>query len=233
MPGANFWAVLLFFTLIVLGFSSAFVMLDVVATCIVDSGAIRLSRPTVVTILTLVSFLMCLPYCTEFGYYLLDGIDRWVNNVALIFVVWSEVVSATTAYRWKDVVDQTGLPAFIVYNIGYFLGQILIPIVGHTTGNPGAGIGAGVGFSVLMSIAAVTLTREPTAPAASFWNRNTWAKRFWSGSILESTLATLGTNCPSVFHNFHFSELGTAYCDGVVYQGMERKLVESPTWVSC
>ena len=38
MPGANWWAILLFFTLVVLGFSSAFVMLDVVATLIVDSG---------------------------------------------------------------------------------------------------------------------------------------------------------------------------------------------------
>jgi solute carrier family 6 GABA transporter-like protein 1 len=66
MPGANFWAVLLFFTLIVLGFSSAFVMLDVPATVIVDSGT-KLSRPVIVTLLTLVSFLMCLPYCTQFG----------------------------------------------------------------------------------------------------------------------------------------------------------------------
>lgn len=86
MPGSNFWAVVLFFTLIVLGFSSAFVMLDVVATLLVDGG-VKYSRPQIVTFLTLLSFLMCIPYCTQFGYYLLDGIDRWVNNVLLIFVV--------------------------------------------------------------------------------------------------------------------------------------------------
>jgi SNF family Na+-dependent transporter len=34
MPGSNFWAILLFFTLIVLGFSSAFVMLAVKAVTI-------------------------------------------------------------------------------------------------------------------------------------------------------------------------------------------------------
>lgn len=87
MPGANFWAILLFFTLIVLGFSSAFVMLDVVVTLICDSGLTKLSRPAIVTALTILCFLMCIPYCTEFGYYLLDGVDRWVNNIALIFVV--------------------------------------------------------------------------------------------------------------------------------------------------
>jgi solute carrier family 6 GABA transporter-like protein 1 len=58
MPGANFWAVLLFFTLIVLGFSSAFVMLDVVVTLICDSGLVKASRPVVVTALTILSFLM-------------------------------------------------------------------------------------------------------------------------------------------------------------------------------
>jgi len=58
MPGANFWAVLLFFTLIVLGFSSAFVMLDVVVTLICDSGLVKASRPVVVTALTVLCFLM-------------------------------------------------------------------------------------------------------------------------------------------------------------------------------
>jgi solute carrier family 6 GABA transporter-like protein 1 len=58
MPGANFWAVLLFFTLIVLGFSSAFVMLDVVVTLICDSGMTKASRPMVVTAVVVLSFLM-------------------------------------------------------------------------------------------------------------------------------------------------------------------------------
>jgi solute carrier family 6 GABA transporter-like protein 1 len=105
MPGAKLWVVLLFFTLVVLGFSSAFVMLDVVVTLICDSGMVKASRPMVVTVLTVVSFFMSIPYCTEFGYYLLDGVDRWVNNVALIFVVWSEVSSVTTVCRWRDIVD--------------------------------------------------------------------------------------------------------------------------------
>jgi solute carrier family 6 GABA transporter-like protein 1 len=54
MPGANWWAILLFFTLVVLGFSSAFVMLDVVVTVIVDSG-FKMSRAWVVTLLTVIS----------------------------------------------------------------------------------------------------------------------------------------------------------------------------------
>lgn len=179
MPGANFWAVLLFFTLIVLGFSSAFVMLDVVATLITDSGLTKASRPIIVTALTLLSFLMCLPYCTQFGFYLLDGIDRWVNNVALIFVVWSEVVSSTTVYRWKDVVSQTGLPALILYNVGYIGGQIVGVSVAHGSGVPAAGAGAGFGLYIVCSLVAVSIAKTPDSAAARFWKANKWTSRFW------------------------------------------------------
>ncbi|OJJ53482.1 hypothetical protein ASPSYDRAFT_94684 [Aspergillus sydowii CBS 593.65] len=196
MPGSNFWAILLFFTLIVLGFSSAFVMLDAVATLIVDSGHVKLSRPVIVTILTIISFLMCLPYCTEFGYYLLNGIDRWVNNICLIFVVWSEVVSASTIYRWTDVVDQTGLWAFIVYNFAYFGGQIIGVSVAHGTENPGIGAGAGFGVYAVFAIIAALISNRPTIPAPSFWGKNQFLSQFWylaaySGNQIRRDLNTI------------------------------------------
>jgi solute carrier family 6 GABA transporter-like protein 1 len=178
MPGANFWAVLLFFTLVVLGFSSAFVMLDAAATLIVDSG-LRYSRPTVVTVLTLVSFLMCIPYCTEFGYYLLDGVDRWVNNVLLIFVAWSEVVSATTIYRWSDVVDQTGTLSFYIYNLGFFGAQIFGIALAHGINNPGAGVGAGFGFYIACTVVAVLIAKTPAIKAPRFWGSNAFLARLW------------------------------------------------------
>ncbi|KAL2376667.1 hypothetical protein RJZ90_007345 [Blastomyces dermatitidis] len=178
MPGANFWAVLLFFTLVVLGFSSAFVMLDACATLAVDAG-IKYSRPVVVTFLTILSFLMCLPYCTEFGFYLLDGIDRWINNVVLLFVVWSELVSATVVYRWTDVTSQTGLPAFVTYNIGYFGGQIVGISVAHALENPTAGAIAGFGLYISSSILSVLLAKTPDIKAPSFWHNNIFLVRFW------------------------------------------------------
>ncbi|KAL5358524.1 hypothetical protein BJX96DRAFT_44039 [Aspergillus floccosus] len=178
MPGANFWAFLLFFTLVVLGFSSAFVMLDTVATLIVDSG-VKISRPIIVTALTLISFLMCLPYCTEFGFYLLDGIDRWINNIGLIFVVWSELVGATTVYRWTNVVDLTGLPAFVVYNVGYFGGQIVAVAVAHGLEYPPAGAGAGFGLYIVCTVLAVMISKTPACEAPSVWNRNFLLRRFW------------------------------------------------------
>ncbi|KAF3046532.1 hypothetical protein E8E12_010640 [Didymella heteroderae] len=193
MPGANFWAILLFFTLIVLGFSSAFVMLDVVVTLICDSGMVKASRPVVVTVLTVLSFLMCLPYCTEFGYYLLDGVDRWINNIALIFVVWTEVTSATTVYRWRDIVGQTGILSFSLYNFGFFGGQFFGITLAHGINSPGIGAGAGIGLYVAFAVAAVILARQPDARAPSFWNRNfilrkLWFLAFYSGNQLRRDL---------------------------------------------
>ncbi|KAG9201119.1 hypothetical protein G6514_006031 [Epicoccum nigrum] len=179
MPGANFWAVLLFFTLIVLGFSSAFVMLDVVVTLICDSGMVKASRPVVVTVLTVFSFLLCLPYCTEFGYYLLDGVDRWINNIALIFVVWTEVTSATTMYRWRDIVDQTGIVAFSLYNFGFFGGQFFGILLAHGIRSPGIGAGAGIGFYVAFTLIATIIARTPQTRAPSYWNANHFLRRFW------------------------------------------------------
>ena len=180
MPGSNFWAFLLFFTLIVLGFSSAFVMLDVAATLLVDSG-LKVSRPIIVTTLTLISFLMCLPYCTEFGYYLLDGIDRWINNVALITVVWAEVVSATTFYRWHDVAGQTGLASFLIYNLGYFGGQVFGVSLAHGKGNPGAGVGAGIGFYMGCSIVASIIAKPSTSPVPNLLTGRLWDTRLGRG----------------------------------------------------
>ena len=99
--------------------------------------------------------------------------------MALIFVVWSEVSSATTVYRWRDVVDQTGLPAFVVYNVGFFGGQVFGISLAHGIGSPGAGAGAGIGFYFLMAIVAVVLARTPDTRAPSFWHPNVFIRRFW------------------------------------------------------
>ncbi|KAL8840777.1 MAG: hypothetical protein Q9176_003623 [Flavoplaca citrina] len=178
MPGANFWAVLFFLTLMLLGISSTYPMLDVIVTAIMDRYGHKLQRPLVAAVLVVVAFLISLMYCSQFGYYLLDGVDRWINNLALVFVVWSELALSTTIYRFKDVFTETGKPAWVVYNGGYFLGQILGVAVGHgVSGGAGAGLGFGIFF--LGVIVSVFLCKPPTVPAPGFWNKNAYLRRFW------------------------------------------------------
>ena len=178
MPGANFWAVLFFLTLMLLGISSTYPMLDVIVTAIMDRYHHKVARPLVAAVLVVVAFLISLMYCTQFGYYLLDGVDRWINNLALVFVVWSELSLSTTVYRFKDVFTETGKPAWTIYNGGYFLGQILGVAVGHSVSG-GAGAGLGIGIYVLGAVISVFLCKTPSAPAPRFWNNNAYLKRFW------------------------------------------------------
>ncbi|KFA72432.1 hypothetical protein S40288_08034 [Stachybotrys chartarum IBT 40288] len=208
MPAANLWAVLFFFTLMVLGYSSAFAMLDAVVTLIMDAQP-RWNRIIVVTAAVLVSFLFSLPYCFEFGTYLLTGIDRWTNDVALVFVVWAECVCATVVYRWSDVVEQVGLPAFVTYNVAYFGGQVLGIVVAHTVGAE-AGAGAGFGVYIVFTIIALIIAKRPDTrlPHLSLWRlsrlgfvqkfmlrledsvyfRKFWYLTFYSGNQLRRDL---------------------------------------------
>ncbi|KAK2608753.1 hypothetical protein QQS21_002742 [Conoideocrella luteorostrata] len=177
MPGANFWAVLLFFTLMVLGYSSAFAMVDAIVTLAMDAQP-RWNRSLVVTIVVAVFVLLSLPYCTEFGYYLLTGIDRWINDVALVFVVWSECVTSTTVYRWKDVVGQVGLPAFITYNSGYFGGMILGVALAQAV-SPVVGAGVGFGLFAACTLASLVTGETPDSPAPKWWRKNAFTSRMW------------------------------------------------------
>jgi solute carrier family 6 (neurotransmitter transporter, GABA) member 1 len=174
MPGANFWSALFFLTLAVVGVSSTFVMLDAVMTLIMDSAFARRwrwSRAWVATALVGVIFLASLPNCTHFGYYYMDGIDRWINNVGLVFVVWAECEGATTIYRWDYIVDQVGLPAYAVYNTGFLGAQLLSLIVGHSVSIP-AGAGVGFGMFIAGSIASVAIAKTPTVrPTARLFNK--------------------------------------------------------------
>ena len=164
MPASNFFAVIFFFTIMLLGISSSFAMLDAVMTLLMDSPfAKKWGRPWVATILVSICFLLSLPYCAEFGYWFMDGIDRWINNVGLVFVVWAECVAATTAYRYKDVVGQVGYPSFAAYNVGYLGGQLLGIIVGHAA-NPWAGAIAGFGTYAAGVIASLVLAKTPDSP---------------------------------------------------------------------
>jgi len=126
MPGAPVWAVLFFLTLMLLGISSSFAMLDALVTLLCDSSLGRkVSHFKIATSVVIFSFLLSLMYDTGFGYALLTAIDAQVNNIVLLFTVWSECVAMTSLYRTKDVIGQVGLPAFLMYNAGYAGGMIL------------------------------------------------------------------------------------------------------------
>lgn len=195
MPASQLWAVLLFFTLMTLGYSSAFAMLDAIITLVMDAHP-RFNRTLVVTAAVVVSFLLSLPYCTKFGYHLLTGIDRWTNDVALVFVVWAECTLSTTLYRYKDVVAQVGFKSFAIYNTGYFGGMIFGNALAHAVS---AHVGAGVGFGIyiICTVVAMVLAKAPHTPASGFMRKNNYTSKFWYMAFysVSSTTALQNWSC--------------------------------------
>ncbi|CAJ0550548.1 Ff.00g104780.m01.CDS01 [Fusarium sp. VM40] len=178
LPGSSFWAFALFFTLVVLGYSSAFAMVDAVVTLVMDTKP-KIRREWVVTGLVVVSFLISLPYCTQFGYALLTGVDRWINDVALVFVVFGECAFSTTFYRWRDVAGQVGKPSFFIWNFGYFGGMVLGVAVAHAV-QAEAGAGVGFGIFIVCSIVSCVIGKTPDdiPPALTFGEDKGFVRRF-------------------------------------------------------
>jgi solute carrier family 6 GABA transporter-like protein 1 len=145
----------------VLGVSSAFALLDTLISLICDSEfGRRWNRSIIVTVVVVISFLISLIFCTEFGYYLLDGFDTWLNNFSLVWVVMCEFLGATMLYRYKDVVGLLGWNAYGVWTASYLLSLILGVPIGQSV-HPGAGAGVGFGIFFVGLGIAVALAHTP------------------------------------------------------------------------
>jgi solute carrier family 6 GABA transporter-like protein 1 len=161
MPGAQFWSAIFFLMLMVLGVSSAFALLDTLISQICDSEfGRRWNRSIVVSVVVVISFLISLIFCTEFGYYLLDGFDTWLNNFSLVWVVMCELLGATMVYRYKDVVGLLGWNAYLVWTASYLISLLLGVAIGHSV-HPGAGAGVGFGIFFLGLGMAIALAHTP------------------------------------------------------------------------
>jgi len=179
MPGSNFFSVVFFLTLWLLGITSVFALFEVMTTMVCDSDwGKKFPRWTVVTVVAVVSALINIVYCSEVGFNLLDAVDTFVNDIALFFTVFVECFFVTTLYRWRDPVDQIGPIGYWTYNGGYLLSHFVGLLIGHLV-SPGAGAGAGFGLFIVSVIASVLLSRTPTVPAPRFFAKNTFLSRLW------------------------------------------------------
>lgn len=179
MPAPQFWGILFFATLFILGLSSAFALLEPLVTMVTDTDwGKKYSRSIVSTGLVVVSFLISLVYCTQFGYECLDAADTFISYLALFWVVWCEAMCATTLYRFRDVVDQVGVVAFVLNTFGYVAGTVLGLAIAHAV-SPVAGAGVGFGLFVAGITAGVLTSKTPTAATPGIFGRNNMLAKFW------------------------------------------------------
>ncbi|KAF2022390.1 SNF-domain-containing protein [Aaosphaeria arxii CBS 175.79] len=185
MPGSQFWSIVFFFTVFLLGVSSAFALMESIVTMICDTDwGKKIPRTIIASVACFVSFLLSLMYCTEFGFYLLDAADTYINFMCLFFVVWAEIIACTTVYRYRDVVGQIGWPALFTFNFGYFGGTIFGLALAQAVG-ASAGAGLAFGLFIVGSIVAVFIAKTPDSPAPGFWNKNVFLSRFWWAAFYQ------------------------------------------------
>ena len=178
-PGSNFFAVIFFITLFLLGLTSAFSLLEVMTTLILDTDwGVKIPRWIVTSVVTVVSALISLIYCTNFGLQALDAVDTYVNDIALFFVVWCECFAATSMYRCRDVASQTGWLGFLFYTIGYVVAQALGIGISYAT-RPAIGAPVGFAIFIIAVVGGIFLSKTPQFPAPRFWGRSEFLSRFW------------------------------------------------------
>ncbi|ROT39510.1 Sodium:neurotransmitter symporter family protein [Sodiomyces alkalinus F11] len=179
MPAPQFWGILFFATLFILGLSSSFALLEALMTMVIDTDwGKKYSRPVVSTVIVIFSFLLSLIFCTEFGYECLDAADTFISYLALFWAVWCEAACATTLYRFRDVVDQLGVVSFSVNTFGYIAGTVVGLVVAHAV-SAEAGAGVGFGLFAVGLVAGVLTAKTPTAPTPGVFGRNKMLAKFW------------------------------------------------------
>ncbi|KAG5267998.1 hypothetical protein AALO_G00228300 [Alosa alosa] len=121
LPAAQFWSVLFFFMVLLLGLDSQFVCVESLATAISDLFPDELRkqgrREILVLIIAIVCFLFGLPFVTEGGINLFTLVDLYaVSGNSLLFIACFETIVIAWIYGadrfYDNIEDMIGYPPF-------------------------------------------------------------------------------------------------------------------------
>ncbi|XP_067652701.1 sodium- and chloride-dependent glycine transporter 1-like [Haliotis asinina] len=106
MPVPTLWAILFFFMMLIIGFSSLFTMTETAVSSLCDEYPSLLRKTWKRTLIfrTIVSiglFLLSLPMTTGAGIYLLDIVDSSVGGFPLLIIAICEIVAVMYIYGYR------------------------------------------------------------------------------------------------------------------------------------
>ena len=106
--GANFFGIIFYLTLMLLGIDSAFSIVEAISTVIADSDLakyrLKWSRTKISAILCIVGAFGSSLYCFDTGLYWLDLVDHYINEYGMIFLGICEAGACGWFYRY-DLVE--------------------------------------------------------------------------------------------------------------------------------
>ena len=129
MSGANFWNLLLFTTLFLLGIDSAFSMVEAIATVIYDTPlGRRMNRMVIAAILCIFCGLWSLAFCADVGLVLLDVVDYYTNTYMLQILGVLQPFAVGWVYEQDVMAERVGWASLLTYNVGFWVSTEL-PII--------------------------------------------------------------------------------------------------------
>lgn len=132
MPGvsANIFCVLFFLTFFMLGIDSAFSLVEgIVANLLEIRIFAKFGRATLLIWCCTLGFLMSCLYCSDIGYYSLDLVDFYTNNILLLLILFLEVCAVIVMHDFKGLTAKVGKKATFVYHLSVFVGWPLFLFV--------------------------------------------------------------------------------------------------------
>ncbi|CAM9319341.1 unnamed protein product [Chrysoparadoxa australica] len=112
LPLPNFWSALFFATLFTLGLDSAFGLVEACTTALKDSKTFhKVSHLKMTACVAVVALAIGCLFSFDIGLYILDVVDYFVNNLAMLFVGLCEVTAAGWLYNVNEQKEQIGAKA--------------------------------------------------------------------------------------------------------------------------
>ena len=171
----KYFGVLFFTCLIFAGFTSSVSMVEAFSSAVIDKTGI--SRKKIVTIASLVGYLISIIYTTGAGLYILDIVDAFVNSYGIVVVGLAEAVvvgwflgpavirdhtNAISYYsvgRWWDVMIKYVTPAVLIFMLlQNLIGEFAKPYGDY---NRNATVIFGWGVIALSVAASFIISRRP------------------------------------------------------------------------
>ncbi|XP_063675135.1 sodium-dependent dopamine transporter-like isoform X3 [Bolinopsis microptera] len=206
LEAPQFWGIIFFGCLIMLGIDSAFSLAECFVTFAKDCWiGLRLRPKTWMVVLPtcIVGWLAGLLYCYDSGTVYLDIIDNYLNNWGMVLIGTLECFAVGWVYKIEDQYKQVGKLSVMVYNLGFvfflLIGTIValaIPGKKPTEGtkavldallasygkDQGGALGVGLAIFfigwILLTCIAVVLSKGPASGIGS----KLWAIMGWHGA---------------------------------------------------
>uniref|UniRef100_A0A1I8I9F9 Transporter n=1 Tax=Macrostomum lignano TaxID=282301 RepID=A0A1I8I9F9_9PLAT len=99
LPGSTFWAILFFFMILNLGVDSQFAMVETLITSLCDQfRGLRRHKPPVIAVVSVVMFLLGLPFTCSGGLYLMNIVDSYAGSWTILLIGFFECVTVGWVY---------------------------------------------------------------------------------------------------------------------------------------